>query len=198
MTLLYYRWRFDTLWAGGELDGEALNWIPAIAPGSREIEWLRFAGQALTKQSDAQAQSVLIGRDGQPHPALTLDEIRRGGQKLRPETNVAVDWLNQADFRYYPLRHTPRSFPVARLSFADTDQSIFYIAPDTGRISLLANRHDSTQRWLFQALHRLDIAPLVAQPWARDLSIVLLCLLGGALTLSGCVLGLRRMLRPLA
>ena len=30
------------------------------------------------------------------------------------DTNVAVDWPNQADFRYYPLRHYPRSFPVAR------------------------------------------------------------------------------------
>ncbi len=35
------------------------------------------------------------------------------------DTNVAVNWLNHADFRYYPLRHyplcyAPRSFPVAR------------------------------------------------------------------------------------
>ena len=184
--------------AGGELDADALDWIPVITPGSREIEWLRFAGRALTKQSDAQARSLLVGRNGQPQPALTLEEIRLAGQKLRPDTTVTVDWLNQADFRYYPLRHIPRSFPVARLSFADADQSVFYIAPESGRISLFANRHDSAQRWLYHALHRLDIAPLVAQPWARDLSIVLLCLLGGALTLSGCVLGWRRMRRPLA
>ena len=111
------------------------------------------------------------------------------------DTNVAVDLQNQANFRYYPLCHAPSSFPVARLSFADADQSVFYIAPDSGRIRLLANRHDSAQRWLFQALHRLDIAPLVAQPWLRDSLIVALCLLGGALTLSGCVLGWRRMRR---
>ncbi len=113
----------------------------------------------------------------------------------RLDRNVAVDWLNQADFRYHPLRHVPRSIPVARLSFADADQSIFYIAPKSGHISLLANRHDSAQRWLFQALHRLDIAPLVAQRWLRDSLIVALCLLGGALALSGCLLVWRRMRR---
>ena len=183
------------LLAGGKLDAEALDWIPAIASGSREIEWLRFAGRALTKQSDAQAHSLLVGRDGQAHPALTLDEIRLAGQKLRPDTDVTVDWLNQADSRYYPLRHSPRSFPVARLSFADDDQSVFYIAPESGRISLFANRHDGAHRWLFHALHRFDIAPLIAQPWLRDSIIVVLCLLGAALSLSGCVLGWRRMLR---
>jgi hypothetical protein len=36
----------------------------------------------LTKQNDAQAQSLLIERDGQPQPALTLDEIRLAGQKF--------------------------------------------------------------------------------------------------------------------
>lgn len=183
------------LLAGGELDAEALDWIPAIAPGSREIEWLRFAGQALTRQRDAQAQSQLTGRSGQTSPPLTQQEITLAGQKLRPNATATVHWLNQADSRYYSLRHTPRSFPVARLSFNDADQSVFYIAPDTGRISLLANRHDSAHRWLFHALHRLDIAPLVAQPWARDVSVVVLCVLGGALSLSGCLLGWRRMRR---
>lgn len=181
--------------AGGELDTEALNWIPAIAPGSREIEWLRFAGQVLTLQSDAEAQHWLVGRHSPPRPALTREEIQLAGQKLRPNVNFTVNWLNQADSRYYPLRHSPRSFPVARLSFADADQSVFYIAPDSGRISLVTNRHDSAHRWLYQALHRFDIAPLVAQPWARDLSVVVLCLLGGGLALSGCALGWRRMRR---
>jgi hypothetical protein len=179
--------------AGGELNAEALNGIPAIRPGSREIEWLRFAGQSLTLQHDAQAQRFLLGADGQMRPPLTPDEIRLAGQKLRPHTNATVDWLNEADSRYYPLRHTPRNFPVARLSFADADQSVFYIAPDSGRIVLTTNRHDSAQRWLFHALHRLDIAPLVAQPWLRDGIIIALCLLGGGLSLSGCILGWRRL-----
>ena len=181
------------LLAGGELDAEALNGIPAIRPGSREIEWLRFAGQSLTLQHDAQAQRFLLGADGQMRPALTQDEIRLAGQKLRPAANATVDWLKEADSRYYPLRHTPRNFPVARLSFADADQSVFYITPDSGRIVLTTNRHDSAHRWLFRALHRLDIAPLVAQPWLRDSIIITLCLLGGGLSLSGCILGWRRL-----
>jgi hypothetical protein len=100
------------LLTGGELDADALNWIPSIAPGSREIEWLRFAGRALTKQSDAQARSVLIGRDGQPQPALTLEEIRLAGQKLRPNTSVTVDWLKNAGFfRHYTASTSPPSSP---------------------------------------------------------------------------------------
>lgn len=149
--------------AGGELDAEAFNGIPAIRPGSREIQWLRFARQSLTLQHDAQAQRFLLGADGQMRPALSPDEIRLAGQKLRPAANATVDWLNEADSRYYPLRHTPRNFPVARRSFADADQSVFYIAP------------------------------LVAQPWLRDDIIIALCLLGGGLSLSGCILGWRRL-----
>ena len=150
------------------------------------------AGQFLTRQHDAKMQSLPVGCDGRAYPALMQNEIRLTSQKSRPNASATVHWLNETDSHYYPLRHTPRSTPVARLSFADADQSDFYIAPDSGRISLFANRHDSAQRWLYHARHRRDIAPLVAQPWARDLSIVMLCLLGEALTLNGCMLGWRR------
>lgn len=181
--------------AGGELDAEALAWRPAIGPATREVEWLRFAGQPLARLTDGGAASVLVDRNGSQRREIALAEIAQAAASLRPGLALQADWLIRPDDRYYPLRHHPRSFPVARLSFADAQHSVFYVAPDSGRIALYADRHDLAQRWLFQALHRLDFAALVAHPALRDGLIVALSLLGGALSLTGCVLGWRRLSR---
>jgi len=182
--------------AGGELSADVLDWLPEITPTTREVDWLRFAGQPLARLRQPDAEQVIVERSGQRRRQLGLDEIALAAAALRPATAYQAQWLNEPDSRYFSLRHQPRSFPVARLDFADSERSVFYIDPQTGRIVSQANRHDSTHRWLYQALHRFDFAPLLARAWRRDALIIFLSLMGGALCLSGCVLGWRRVVRP--
>lgn len=182
--------------AGGALDAEALAWRPEIGPATREVDWLRLGGQPLARLGAGDGSQRWAAPTGPRAGGLDLAEIAAAARGLRPGAPPRAEWLAAPDGRYFPLRHQPRSFPVARIGFDDEAQSVFYIAPDSGRIVLLGDRHDGAHRWLFQALHRFDIAPLVARPLLRDVLIVAFSLLGAALALSGCVLGGQRLFRP--
>lgn len=182
--------------AGGVLDAEALAWRPEIGLATREVDWLRLGGKRLARLGAGDGSQAWATPTGARAGGLELTELAAAARGLRPGTPPRAEWLAAPDGRYFPLRHHPRSFPVARISFADEAQSVFYIAPDSGRIVLLGDRHDGAHRWLFQALHRFDIAPLVARPGLRDVLVVAFSLLGAALALTGCVLGGQRLFRP--
>lgn len=181
--------------AGGALDAEALAWRPQIGPATREVEWLRLGGKALARLGAGDGGQVWATPAGPRAGGLELAEIAEAARSLRPGFAPHAEWLTAPDGRYFPLRHHPRTFPVARIGFADEAHSVVYVAPDSGRIVLLGDRHDGAHRWLFQALHRFDLAPLVARPLLRDVLVVACSLLGAALVLSGCVLGGQRLFR---
>lgn len=181
--------------AGGELSADILDWLPEITPATREVDWLRFAGKPLARLHQSAGEQVIIERNGRRRHQLELDEIALAASALRPGTTQQAQWLTEPDQRYFSLRHQTRSFPVARLRFNDSEHSVFYINPQNGRIVMQANRHDTAFRWFYQALHRFDFAPLLTQAWRRDALIIILSLMGGALCLSGCVLGWRRLFR---
>lgn len=182
--------------AGGTLDAEALGWRPAVGGNCREVAWLRLGGQALASLETGDGSRTWAAPSGTLAGGLDLAAIAEAARGLRPGSDARAEWLAAPDGRYFPLRHHPRAFPVARIGFDDAARSVFYIAPDSGRIVLAGDRHDAAHRWLFQALHRFDIAPLVARPLLRDVLVVAFSLLGAALALTGCMLGGRRLLRP--
>lgn len=179
--------------AGGTFTPDSLHALPRIDADTRAAEWLLFAGKTLIRQSKGDGTSSLGGIGQVPAPALTRAEIVTAALALRPGVPFDADWLTSADAHYYPLRHSPRDFPVLRLRFADTDHSTFYIAPASGRIAHYRDRHDTAHRWLYQALHRLDLAPLVAHPRLRDGVIIVLTLIGFGLTLAGVMLAWHRL-----
>jgi len=179
--------------AGGALTPEALHALPRIDADTRSAEWLLFAGQTLIRQHKRDGTSSLSGINTPPTAALTRTQIEAAAPALRPGVSFESDWLTTADEHYYPLRHAPRDFPVLLLRFADPERSTFYIAPASGRIAHYFDRRQTAHRWLFQALHRLDIAPLVAHPALRDGVIIALSLLGFGLTLTGVMLAWHRL-----
>jgi uncharacterized iron-regulated membrane protein len=179
--------------AGGVLTPETLHALPRIDADTRSAEWLLFAGKTLIRQHKGDGTSSLSGINTAPTSALTRADIEAAAPALRPGVGFESDWLTAADEHYYPLRHSPREFPVLRLRFVDAEHSTFYIAPATGRIAHYHDRRDTAHRWLFQALHRFDLAPLVANPTLRDGIIITLSLLGFGLTLAGVMLAGRRL-----
>ena len=181
--------------AGGPLSADVLNVLPKIDPDCRQVEWLRFAGQALIRQHKNDGSSHLHVGNRPPQAALSSAEIEAAAAGLRGGARVESSRLSAGDENYFPLRHTPREFPVQRLRFADAEQSIFYIAPSSGRIVHFTDRRNTTQRWLFQALHRFDLGPLIARPALRDGLIIALTLLGLGLSLAGLVLAWHRLTR---
>lgn len=176
------------------LDVATLAQVPQPTAGSRELEWLRLGEHTLRlDKGEGGSRIILAGRA--PVAALTLADIEAALRAV-PGLQVAGSaWLTEPDHRYFPLRHYPRSFPVARITLADENGSILYVSPESGRIVLVADAHDFTHRWLYQGLHRLDFPVLVRHPLARDALIVLLSALGLAFCLTGCRLAWGRLRR---
>lgn len=171
---------------------QQLTALPEPAANRLEIEWLAL-GEALVR-IEKYTDGTRISLNQQPaKPQLSLAEIEAAVSGLNAGAIRDAQWLAVPDTRYFPLRHHPRSFPVARLELADADASVLYISPCNGRIEVISNRHDFAHRWLYQGLHRLDIPVLVAAPLLRDILVITLSLLGMALSLTGCVLGWRRL-----
>lgn len=178
---------------GGVQLSPALAVFPEPGASTKEVEW-RHAGNTSLK-IEKQAEGSLISVDGMPAVAtLRLDNLERLVGEMGLGTISRSAWLHEADSRYYALRHHPRSFPVARIELDDSAATVLYISPRNGQIEVISNRHDFTYRWLYQGLHRLDLPLLVEYPLLRDITVILLSILGLALSLTGCVLGWRRIM----
>lgn len=178
----------------GTLLTPLLNEPPKPDPAARELEW-RLLGQTRL-YIEKRGKDSRIGRDGQPiSPMLSLSEIASAANTLGIGTVRHAAWLYTADSRYYPLRHHPRAFPVARVEFDDAAATVLYISPYDGRIETISNRHDFAYRWLYLGLHRLDLPFLVLHPQLRDAAIILFSVFGIALSLTGCVLAWQRLRR---
>ena len=107
---------------------------------------------------------------------------------------LATEPLNAYDRYWYP-HHESRALPVLRLRFDDADATWLHIDPLTGT---LLSRLDATgrlERWLFSALHRLDLPILIFNRPAWDAAQWLLNLLGAVVALTGIVIGWRRIRR---
>lgn len=184
--------------AGGMLDAEALASLPLLAAGDgvREVQWLRFAGQAYAQLLDGETTRLQALPQGEMVPHLRLATIVEQARRLRPATAiVAADWLTAPDGDYFPHRHQPRPLPVVRIRLADAEKTVFYINPATTRLEARVDSASRWHRWLFSAIHRFDFPPLGGSGPARDLTVVLLALLGATIALAGCVLGWRRITR---
>lgn len=169
----------------------ALSVRPELSASTQEIEWIPFGNTQLNMEK--KIEGSLIHLEGKPAAAtLTLEEITNSVRDMNIGVVLRAAWLHEADSRYYSLRHFPRVFPVARIELDDPASTVLYISPRNGRIEVISNRDDFAYRWLYQGLHRLDFPTLVEYPLLRDITVISLCILGIALTLSGCVLGWHR------
>lgn len=126
--------------------------------------------------------------------ALPTDAaITAAARKLLPEAPPPrVETIAQEDAYWY-AHHDEKMLPVLRVVFADPSATWFHIDPATGEILGRLDRSDRLYRWLFNGLHRLDFGFLIHHRPAWD-AVVLLLLLGGLLvSVSGIVIGVRRL-----
>ncbi|QPF73624.1 hypothetical protein G8A07_12275 [Roseateles sp. DAIF2] len=183
-------------WRGGALEPAALRMPPQLPAGTGELAAQRFQGTHFWLATTPTG-TALIDPQGQVLPAGLDDaRLRAAAQSLQPQaTIVAAGWLHEPDLHYYALRHQRRSFPVYRVAFDEpsTGGLVYYLDPRTARVVLRLDEAGRWNRWLFNALHRWDLPPLVGLPLARDGVVIALSLLGLGLTSAGLVLGVRRL-----
>ena len=115
--------------------------------------------------------------------------------KLVPSANITrVDLLTQPDAYWYAVRGQV-ALPVLRVRFDDPSATWVHIAPSSGELLGEADRKRRTYRWLFDLFHRWDLNLLLQAAPARDLLIWLMSIIGLAMSVTGIVIGWRRLRR---
>ncbi|WP_428828201.1 PepSY domain-containing protein [Azonexus sp. IMCC34842] len=168
-----------------------------------EIEWWLF-GKELLIQARTADGSRLARSDGEcrPFATLSVDELERQGAAALPtaqliETRVQREY----DWHYYGRAphtmggHMDKPLPVVVLRFDDPHGTWLYLDPASGRTVLRLDSHLRAKRWLFALFHSWDWLPLLDRRPLWDSVLIITSLGGLAISLSGAVLGWRRLRR---
>ncbi len=195
-----------TQWAGeaprmvrGPAEAVALAAADGIVP--LELDTLRMAGQAWYRVRGHGEGVVqrLVRADG---PEATVAQavpdaaVLAALQGLRPGMPApSIEQVTQYDGLYYARHHDAstsfhRPLPVWRAHWAE-DEVTVYADAASARIVMRADASTLWQRLLYNGLHSLDFAPLLARPALRTGLIVGLSLLGVALCITSCVVAWR-------
>ncbi|MGY2849536.1 MULTISPECIES: cytochrome b family protein [Bradyrhizobium] len=126
---------------------------------------------------------------------LSRDEVIAAARHAMPGAAMtSARQLDEPDAYWYTL-HQARELPVLRIGFDDPARTWLHISPVTGEILERSDDSRRSYRWLFNALHSLDV-PLLLRIWpAHDVVVWLLSAAGAIISISGIVIGWRRLRR---
>jgi hypothetical protein len=146
--------------------------------------------------------AVLTGSDGghriiDPAMGATVqlsdDRIFEAARRLMPDAVMSMRLRLETPDAYWYSHHQQRQLPVLRAGFDDDGHTWFHLDPVTGDILGRTDDSRRTYRWLFNALHSFDFALLLRYRPAWDAVVWLLSLLGLIVSVSGIVIGWRRL-----
>lgn len=169
----------------------------------RELRWVRAAGETLVLASTAGGRPLVRDAASAQPQQIDPEALRSAVAQLLPDAVARIDVLTAYDSHYYTRdAHTmtggsEKPLPVWRVVFADTHATWVHVDPQTGA---MLGRSDSTRRlsrWLFAMLHSWDWLPLLAHRPLWDVLLVALSAGGALLSLTGVVIGWRRLGRKL-
>ncbi|MFN5528691.1 MAG: hypothetical protein ACK5AT_41540, partial [Bradyrhizobium sp.] len=177
----------------GVPDWSALTTIPptGLSGDVREIEWFAFGGRLYQRARRALGQQQISVRD--------RATWRPVGRFLQPaDINATADHLGGHCGRAteveagddYPFVSDVPGAPVYRIVCGD---AWYHVDAASGALLEKLDSSRRAYRWLYQALHTLDFPSLLAHPTLRTLVIVGLCACGFAFSITGVVIGWRRL-----
>jgi uncharacterized iron-regulated membrane protein len=165
-----------------------------IGPQTLEVEWLVFDRKFFRRERTGLNTQLLLSLDSGVDDASSA---RR--EFLRPrEIGTFVERLAQgceapvivdADDNYAIVAPMPDA-PVYR---SICGNAWFHIDGASGEVLERLDPSRRAYRWLYSALHRMDFPILAARPALRSVIIVTLCSCGLVFSLTGVVIGWRRL-----
>lgn len=171
--------------------------------GVRELRWVRVAGQTLVLASTGTGRpTVCDAQSAQPHTP-DPEVLRTAVARLLPDAVERIDVLTAYDSHYYTREPhtmtggTDKPLPVWRVVFADAHATWVHVDPHTGAVIGRSDDLRRLSRWLFAMLHSWDWLPLLDHRPLWDVLLVALSLGGALLSLTGVVIGWRRLGRKL-
>jgi hypothetical protein len=152
------------------------------APLAGKLYWLAAAEDGTVTRYDAA---------GDPAP-LTASELAAAAERIAGTNGIAAQGMLNDEDGYYFSHHDEVALPVYRIILNDADQTRYYIDPKSGAPLLRADATARWHRWLFEGLHRLDVAAWLRARPAWDIVMITLLLGGLAGSATGVYLAVRR------
>ncbi|GAB3371265.1 PepSY domain-containing protein [Massilia agri] len=188
--------------SAGMLAGATPQALLAAAPGARELHWRRVLGRTLVAAYPAGGSPLVL--DGNAGAAsLDVEALTAAARRLLPAPVARIERLDAYDLHYYARAgHTmtggaDKPLPALRLVFDDANRSWVHLDPRTGAVLGRSDSHKRASRWLFAMLHSWDWLPLLERRPLWDAVLVLLSLGGLLMSVTGIVIGWRRLGRKL-
>ena len=164
---------------------------PPVSASAREIEWFGFDGKLYRRDRLALDSQALVRTEGASDAGQTRFLSAREVQALTARLATGCDVPTMlADGDDYPARSAIPGAPVYR---ARCGEIWFDIDGADGNLLQRLDASRRAYRWFYSALHTFDFPVLMAHPRLRDVMIVGLCALGFAFSLTGVVIGWRRL-----
>jgi PepSY-associated TM region len=171
------------------LHGNALS----ISAPAKEVEWFAFGERFYQRERTSLASQSLwpIGSrpaiSPRPQPYLTASEVDGLVRRMAPDC-AAPFVVGPEDS--YPVSASVPDAPVYRSVCGDV---WFQIDGASGAVMERLDGSRRAYRWAYTALHTLDFPILLAHPLLRSGLIVLLCAIGFVFSVTGAVIGWRRL-----
>ena len=174
-----------------------LRQLAATASGAREIAFTYLGGAPVIVASRSMDDRQLLdGTTARPVPLTQVRIEALARSAVEDGRLVKTERLERYD-RYWYSTGDPRSdarpLPVLRLVFDDPAQTWLYVDPNTGLPLSQQGSGGRTYRWLFAALHSFDLPLLLELRPLRDVLMWLLSAAGLIVSISGVVIGWRRL-----
>ncbi|MGY4474253.1 PepSY domain-containing protein [Bradyrhizobium sp. USDA 3364] len=165
------------------------------SPPAVEARFVWIGGRPLMMLDDRNSHRTLADPVTGAPAALSQDEIIAAARRAVPgAAMISARQLDEPDAYWYTLHHA-RELPVLRIGFDDPAQTWLHISPVTAEILDRSDDSRRSYRWLFNALHSLDFLLLLRVWPARDVVVWLLSAIGTIVSISGIVIGWRRLRR---
>jgi hypothetical protein len=183
----------------GAGDAAPQTLLAAMPSGVRELSWERVTGTTLVRSTGAASLPTMLSADGCGPQSIDQGRLRDAVSRLVQAPVERIETLSAYDLHYYQREaHTmtgggDKPLPIWRVVFADAHGTWVHMDPRTGEVLGRTDSGRRASRWLFAMLHSWDWLPLLERRPLWDLLLVALSLGGAALSLTGVVIGWRRL-----
>ena len=172
--------------------------LAQVGAGAREVRFGWMGGQPFITLWGSDGPPLTDGATARP-VVMARARILATARAAMPGANlIGVEKLERPDRYWYSTgdpRDDSRLLPVLRLKFDDPAQTWLHVDPTTGATLGQIGSGGRSNRWLFNALHSLDFPWLIVWPPLRHFLVWVLSGAGLIISISGVVIGLRRLRR---
>jgi hypothetical protein len=166
--------------------------------GVKELELTSFDREPVYIGTMGRRLTRIVTSSGQVRTEFDRKQIARIVTNAAGPAGLA-ELRELAEYDWYYLdRRRARPLPVILARTNDSEQTRYYIDPKTARIVGTYSSRNWTSRWLYHALHSLDVPWLYAHRPAWDIVVITFMLGGSALGVTSLILAWRVVGRTLS